>query len=126
MKMPILHGQYLNDHYCIPLKLSRSPDEAKLNIEGKLLHETWDSEAKLKNSKLSQIFPNNTAASLADLKSFMIGLKDKQKPQGKVHRYMDSICSTLDSHSAMLSMLPDQSIYVSILCGAFKTLLSVR
>lgn len=96
-------------------------------FESKALLKAWSSEVDdEKNSRLSQLFPPNAKVFVADLKSLIIGLKGKQNPQGKAHRYLDNICNTLDSHSAMISMLPDQSIYASIFCGVFKTLVSVR
>jgi hypothetical protein len=91
------------------------------------LVETWGLEVEeKKNSKLSKLFPEKTEISMAQLKSLIIGIKDKQKPQGKAHRYLENICNTLDSHSDMISMLPDQSIYASVFCGVFKTLVRVR
>ena len=43
------------------------------------------------------------------------------KAQARFHRF----CGTLDSHSTMFSVLPDQNEYFSLFCGGVKTLIKV-
>ena len=53
--------------------------------------------------------------------------KEKDRSaNGKVQSLFHSFCKTLSSHSNLFEMLPNQSQYCSIFCGAIKTLIKVR
>jgi hypothetical protein len=47
------------------------------------------------------------------------------KSHGKTRFYFDKFCNSLNSHSMILEFLPNQNQYLSIFCGAVKTLLQV-
>lgn len=45
---------------------------------------------------------------------------------GKAQLYLHKFCSTLQNHSNLFDMLPNQSQYFSMFCGSVKTLIKVR
>ncbi|RDW84885.1 hypothetical protein BP6252_02475 [Coleophoma cylindrospora] len=117
-------GRAWKDFYEDSDKVSRSPVEAKLIMESQELHKALVPELQ---GNQTSIFHNmmlhDANTSIANLLSTITVIRRKQKHQGKAHRYLGKICDTLDSHSKLLDMLPNQSIYASILCGGIKTLI---
>jgi len=62
-----------------------------------------------------------------DLKDSVRSVADKlDQSHGKARRYFDKFCGSLNSHSAILEVLHNQSQYLSIFCGVVKTLLKVK
>lgn len=51
----------------------------------------------------------------------------ERKKRGKpVTTMFSRFCKTLDSHSALLGLVPSQSIYCSLFCGAITCIVKVR
>ena len=70
--------------------------------------------------------PTMSGAAAAIQQVMTLWNKKKQKgPQGKMDKYFHKICGSLDSHSNMLGMLPQNNQYVSIFTGALTTIVQV-
>ena len=103
-------------------------------FEYELLQEAWIAFTDASQDKQSTTLTKNSSPlkwsdniTLEDLSnSVRLAAEKLDESHGKTRRYFDKFCKSLNSHSTMLEVLPNQSQYLSILCGVVKTLLKVN
>jgi hypothetical protein len=85
-----------------------------------------ESQDKKDSSRSKQIaLADENITSLDGLNAILSATKENCKGAGKLRFYLDKLCRTLDSHSNLFDILPNQNQYCSIFCGAIKTLVKV-
>lgn len=114
------------------LRLNRSdPEIRKLDVESQKLDDAW--------TKFRDILPPSARLELArspahfeNIVSVMEGIENEwqQKKEkgawGSTKQYLRRVSNTIHSHKTLLQVLPADSQYVSIFCGAIQTLIKVR
>jgi hypothetical protein len=102
-------------------------------FECELLKEAWIAFTDASQDKKSTTFTGKANPlewwdniTIDDLKNSVRSTAEMlDNSHGKTRRYFDKFCNSLNSHSIILEFLPDQNQYLSIFCGAVKTLLKV-
>jgi hypothetical protein len=86
-----------------------------------------ESQGKKGDPQTKQIaLANENITSLDELNKIISAAKGSCKGSGRLRHHLDKLCRTLDSHSNLFDILPNQNQYCSIFCGAIKTLVKVK
>jgi hypothetical protein len=102
-------------------------------FECESLKEAWIAFTEASQDKQSTALSKKTSllewrdnVTIDDLRnSVRLTAQTLDNSHGKSRRYFDKFCASLNSHSIILDILPDQNQYLSMFCGAVKTLLKV-
>jgi hypothetical protein len=70
-------------------------------------------------------FADENITSMGELNAIVSAAKENCKGPGRLRHYLHKLCQTLDSHSNLFDILPNQNQYCAIFCGAIKTLVKV-
>ena len=115
------------------LTLPSNEEAASLEIESTRLNAEWKKfiqiqDMKKKGSAWEGTRPAEGTVTINNLKDVvtLAGKEWETKDRfagGKVQKYFHKFCGTLNAHSNLLEMLPSQSEYCSIFCGAIKALI---
>jgi FMN-dependent NADH-azoreductase len=84
----------------------------------------WQDKKSNSHTKQTPLADENIT-SLDELNAIVLAAKENCKGAGRLRHYLDKLCQTLNSHSNLFDMLPNQNQYCSIFCGAIKTLVKV-
>jgi hypothetical protein len=107
-------------------------EAATLAVESTRLNAEWEKfiqtqDAKKKGSAWGGTRPAAGTVTIKNLKDIVTqaGKEWETKDRfagGKAQKYFHKFCGTLNAHSNLLDMLPNQSEYCSIFCGSIKAL----
>lgn len=113
--------------------LAENEEAASLAIESTRLNAEWEKfiltqDAKKKGSAWGGPRPAAGTVTITALKEVVTqaGREWENKDRfagGKAQKYFHKFCATLNAHSNLLEMLPNQSEYCSIFCGSIKALI---
>jgi hypothetical protein len=110
-----------------------SPLQMTIAFECESLKEAWVDFTEASQDKQSTMFTKKANPlnwwdniTIDDLRSSVRSTAEMlDNSHGKTRHYFDKFCNSLNSHSIIFEFLPNQNQYLSIFCGAVKTLLKV-
>ena len=111
-------------------KEQREKDEHKRVRFSKRIHRLWRRKDSNERSRPSM---STTQERPVEYKDIEKSVKDAQEHwrsinrlgDGRPQKYFHSFCSSLNDHSNLLKILPEQNQYLSIFCGVTNTLIKV-